>query len=232
MSLTELKDIDREVLKYVDDKELLMASSLNRKTWYEVCDDNFLRRRLSKYPNVEKCKKETESWKRFYLRAIHYIEKMKEKFGFDYSDGDFRLQYDILKDSGNDEKDLLNRSSAYAQLSLIKFAVSQGARIYPGGSVAVSWAAENGHLDIVKYLVEDQKADIHYNDEFALQWASGAGYLDVVKYLVEHGANIQEREDGALRQASKNGHLDVAEYLLRMGANIHAREDDAVRWQV
>ena len=41
MSLTSLKDVDREVLKHVGDRELLKICSVNRKTWNEVCDDNF-----------------------------------------------------------------------------------------------------------------------------------------------------------------------------------------------
>ena len=54
MSLSGLKDVDREVLRYVDDRELLRVCSLDRKTWNEVCDDAFLRRRLnSKYPGIE-----------------------------------------------------------------------------------------------------------------------------------------------------------------------------------
>ena len=229
MSITGLKDIDREILRYVDDGELLKICGLNRKTWHDVCDDNFLIRRLSKYPNVEKYRKENETWKRFYLRVIHYLEKMKETFGFIYSDGDFNLQYVILKGARN-EKDLLNKTCTYGELSLVKFALARGAKIHSyGGDIALGWAAENGHLHVVKYLVEECKADLSKDDEFALRWASGAGYLDVVKYLVEHGANIHEREDGALRQASQEGQLEVVKYLLTIGSNIHARDDDAVR---
>jgi hypothetical protein len=91
--LTGLKDVDREVLKYVDDKQLLKICSIDKKTWNEVCDDWFLRRRLSKYPDIEKYKKEKESWKRFFLRAIYYIAKMKEKYQYDYISGDFKEQY-------------------------------------------------------------------------------------------------------------------------------------------
>ena len=59
MSISGIKDIDREVLKYVDDKELLEICTINRKTWNEVCDDNFLRRRItSKYFGIEKYKKD------------------------------------------------------------------------------------------------------------------------------------------------------------------------------
>jgi hypothetical protein len=63
MSLSGLKDIDREVLKHIGDKELLKICSVDKKTWNEVCDDNFLMRRLTnKYPGIEKYKKEKENW--------------------------------------------------------------------------------------------------------------------------------------------------------------------------
>ena len=60
--LSGLKDVDREILKYVDDRELLRVCSIDRKTWNDVCDDAFLKRRLSKYPGIEKYK-EKESWR-------------------------------------------------------------------------------------------------------------------------------------------------------------------------
>ena len=63
MSLSGLKDIDREILKYVDDGELLKICSVDKKMWNEVCDDNFLKRRLSQYPGIEKYKGQ-KSWKK------------------------------------------------------------------------------------------------------------------------------------------------------------------------
>lgn len=97
MSLSGLKDIDREVLKYIDDRELLEICTIDRQTWNEVCDDAFLRRRLNKYPGIEKYKKENESWKQFFLRAIYYISKMKDEFDFIYTSGDFKEKYMLLK---------------------------------------------------------------------------------------------------------------------------------------
>ena len=67
--LTGLKDTDREVLKYVEDNELLKICSINKRMWYEVCDDGFIRRRLR---NInEKYKKEDETWKRFFIRSTY-----------------------------------------------------------------------------------------------------------------------------------------------------------------
>ena len=52
--LSGIRDVDREILSKVDDKELLKACSIDKYTWKNVCDDAFLRRRLlSKYPEIE-----------------------------------------------------------------------------------------------------------------------------------------------------------------------------------
>ena len=77
--LTNLKDVDREILSYIDDKELLKICSINKKAWNHVCDENFLKRRLSKYPEIEQYKKENESWKRFFSRLICCVSKMEKR---------------------------------------------------------------------------------------------------------------------------------------------------------
>ena len=54
------------------------------------------------------------------------------------------------------------------------------------------WACENGHYDIVKYLVNLYKRDttykpidIHTRDEWSFRWACTNGHYDIVQYLVE-----------------------------------------------
>ena len=51
-------------------------------------------------------------------------------------------------------------------------------------------AAENGHLEIMRYLCElykidsnYTKIDIHTNNEEAFRWASQKGYLEIMRYL-------------------------------------------------
>ena len=213
MSLTSLKDIDREVLKHIDDDQLLRICSIDRKTWNEVCDDNFLRRRLTiKYPGIEKYKKKNESWKRFFLRVIYYISKLKEDFKFNYTTGNFKKQFDILKSD-----DVIFEAAVKGELSIIKYMNEEGINVFP----ALEIASAAGQLDMVKYLVE-KGADI---DADVLILASQRGHLDIVKYLVEHGADIHARDDESLIEAIFWGHFDIVKYLVEQGANIHAQNN-------
>jgi hypothetical protein len=61
MSLTGIKDLDREILKRIPDGNLLKACTINKKMYNEVCDDAFIKRRLSKYPNLEIYKESDKS---------------------------------------------------------------------------------------------------------------------------------------------------------------------------
>ena len=57
------------------------------------------------------------------------------------------------------------------------------------GDTALTWAAQGGHLAIVRFLVSEG-ADIHVRDEngwTALMKAAVSGYLDVVRFLVDRG---------------------------------------------
>ena len=89
---------------------------------------------------------------------------------------------------------------------------SIGADVHVHDDYALISACQNGHLDIVKYLLK-QGADIHVRNDLALRQASRKGHLKVVKYLVEQGANIYAEDAAALHKATQNGHSDVVEYL-------------------
>jgi hypothetical protein len=64
-------------------------------------------------------------------------------------------------------------------------------------STNLCWAACNGHLKVVEYLVE-QKADINGRGNqkcTPIMLASMHGRLEVVKYLLEKGANVHFKSD-------------------------------------
>jgi ankyrin repeat protein len=228
--LSGIRDLDREILGKVDDKELLNACSMDRYTWNIVCDDAFIRRRLQKYPDIENYKRDAESWKHFFFRATYYINSMKEQFSFIYSSGNFLNQYKLLAEfsSGDfsNKNDLLMFSSLEGELELVIWSLKKGVK-YNSLNTALNGASENGHLEVVKYLVE-AGADIHNSDEFPLRLAIYNGHLEIVKYLIELGADIHIYEDFALRIASRDGYLEIVKYLVEKGADIHAEDNCAL----
>uniref|UniRef100_A0A1I8EFA2 Sex-determining protein fem-1 n=2 Tax=Wuchereria bancrofti TaxID=6293 RepID=A0A1I8EFA2_WUCBA len=95
-------------------------------------------------------------------------------------------------------------------------------------------AARNGHLDVVKYLLE-KGADISatgtviFDGEIVprapVLWvAAAAGHIDVVQYLVEEaGADINQTtqsNSSPLRGACYDGHYDIVHYLVKKGADV------------
>ena len=95
---------------------------------------------------------------------------------------------------------------------------------------ALSAAAGRGHLDILRYLVE-QGADMEKTDRFGyspLMDASSGGHLEVARYLLEQGANRDKANNGgytSLHWAARNGHLETAKLLMVYGADLNTRNN-------
>ena len=135
--------------------------------------------------------------------------------------------------SGLDE-DLLAAAGAGDSVA-VESAIALGADVnamYDDGNTALIWAAaEHGHTDIVKLLL-DRGADIgavNVNLNTALICAAANGHTDTVRLLLDRGADINAADIGgytALMFAALNGHLnghiDIIRLLLDRGANIHA----------
>lgn len=252
--LSGIRDVDREILSKIDDKDLLKTCSIDKYTWEKVCDDGFLQRRLGKkYPEIEQYKMEGESWKRFFLRAIHYITKLKEKYSFIYTFGDFVNQCwlfnnyisDINKfllqssekgelalviyslDKGAKNSSAIYRAAKNGYLNIVKYLTERGTEFYESDLLSdlLTIASENGHLDIVQYLVENVEMNaVNIDDGFI--GASYSGYVEIMKYLVKYSAHMDER---SLYFASERGHLEAVKYLVENGVNIKMENNNALR---
>jgi len=66
------KDIDREILSKLDDKNLLKACQVNKYFWNQVCNEDFFRNRLLKmFPEIKREDiKNIKNWKKFYLQVM------------------------------------------------------------------------------------------------------------------------------------------------------------------
>src|SRR2546426_380924 len=94
---------------------------------------------------------------------------------------------------------------------------------------ALAFAANNGHLDVVRLLVE-RGADINVPDTFykglAIDLALGNGYLEVAQYLLEKGsrgartalgAGIRQKHVGLVRAAVASADLDAETLAAAVG---------------
>jgi len=155
-------------------------------------------------------------------------------------------------------EDGLYESCNTGNLVLVKYLVTQGAKLWLICDRALIVASKNGYPEIVKYLIKNG-ANVHTQYDSALQHAcmhnhfdivkiliahgadvnAGCGYalamtisrtnnLVMAKYLLDHGANIHENQDMAFREACSHGKLDAVKFLISHGANIHANYDSAL----
>ena len=144
-------------------------------------------------------------------------------------------KYDLAKylvDKGADVSEdieggkcLLHLTIEKGSLERVKWLIGNGVEI---DNEALSVAAWSGHLNIVKYLIEQGSAlnetspRTYFNTP--LTAALGRQNYDIVKCLVEHGANLKERNDiyGAPLHAAIafGAPLNIVQYLIESGARL------------
>ena len=91
-----------------------------------------------------------------------------------------------------------------------------------GGEVAIVEAAENGDIDMVRYLVEEMGASMH--EGRPLQIAAYYGQLEIVQYFHHIDPELVKKRNfhgnTALNRAASNGQLIVVSFLVD-----HAKSD-------
>jgi ankyrin repeat protein len=95
------------------------------------------------------------------------------------------------------------------------------------GEPVLLFAAANGHLDIVRLLLQagaDVKAKDDQSGDTALIAAAGGGHSDLIKPLVAAGADVEARNamgDTALTLAVELNKPDTVQALIDAGANVN-----------
>ena len=123
------------------------------------------------------------------------------------------------------------QASKDGDLENVKKMIRNGVNVHFFVEEPLCFAAQNGHLEVVKYLISN---GAHHHTNHALRWAAFYGHLEVVKYLVSKENDIHADDEKTLRLAAYNGRLDIVKYLVEeCGADVHAYYDDgALRWAV
>jgi len=96
---------------------------------------------------------------------------------------------------------------------------------------ALRSASQNGQLKVVKFLVEDMKADINYKFETVDSLPSipsGPIIVQPIKYVTYR----QIMGGDILETAAKSNHYKVVEYLVSKGADVRGKSDYVLEWAV
>ena len=159
----------------------------------------------------------------FDKQHVKEVEKFTEK-------NDIKLKN--IKDSYG--KDALIIAAADNDNKTINFLLENGYNINQIdslGCTALAAASKNGHVEIVKILLNaGAKTTTGYLSYFGdpLLVACEKGHIEVVKILLQAGANVNVVDissfDTALMKAIKNGHAEVVKILLNAGVSKYGEE--------
>ena len=121
-----------------------------------------------------------------------------------------------------------NWAMAYAaeggHIEIVKLMLEKGANNY---NLSMENAAYGGHMEIVKLMLEKGAND--YNR--AMEAAALSGHMEIVRLMLEKGANYY---DWAMETAAGNGHIEIVRLMLEKGANDYnsAMSEAAYRGQI
>ena len=95
------------------------------------------------------------------------------------------------------------------------------------GETALFQAAWQGFVEVVRFLVEEGKADVHKAQASTgctpLWQAAQNGHTEVVRFLVEEGKadvdKVNKKNQTPINIAAFCGHLEVVQFLLGKGAD-------------
>jgi ankyrin repeat protein len=122
-------------------------------------------------------------------------------------------------------------------LEVVKVLFGAGARIDPltsGEIGALESAIVQGHLQAIKYLVEEAGADVQragFREYNALAEAASRGRANIVAYLLDRpGVDINAKTVGmtALDAACLNGCLETVKLLVAAGARVDPLPGDSI----
>ncbi len=103
------------------------------------------------------------------------------------------------------DQDTINVAAYQGNVEMVKYCVANECPIKES---ACARAAENGHLEVLKYLREEAKAPWDCN---TANCAAFNGHLHILEYLVER--KCDKYNTYACEDAAKKGHFDCLKYL-------------------
>ena len=101
---------------------------------------------------------------------------------------------------------------------LVEKGLEEGGNPAAGENRLIIWASENGHIDLVKKLLKDERVDPSGRQNEAITEASRNGHIEIVKLLLDDDrVDPSDFNSFSLIYACENGHIEIVKLLLDDG---------------
>ena len=189
------RDVYEYMLNFAEDKTIINMLSVNKHFNDEKFFEKVMKRR---YPLLIEFRKEKETWKHLFIRMVHILALLNEKYGIPY----------IPTKGCNPEKLLKTKYNIYND--------------------ALMCAAVGNHISIAKYLVENKDVTDIYNPFSWAARAGGVQVMeylyDISKNFPGEGLNSRVNLGSAVLSAIEGEHLSVIQFLQQKGYIIRPRD--------
>ena len=117
----------------------------------------------------------------------------------------------VIEDKSNDNNKMLNdffqkliRTDNYPQIIKLLLLRDSRATVDPSANdnYAIRLASQNGHVETVKLLLEDNRVDPSANNNYSIKEASRNGHMEIVKLLIPR-INISKITDEKILSIAK-----------------------------
>jgi len=110
----------------------------------------------------------------------------------------------------------ISEVSKYGLIDDVKRLLNKGIDPTIDNNYSIRMASENGHTDVVKLLLQDERVDPSDDSNYAIRMSSENGHTGVVKLLLQDERVDPSAYNGrAIRMSSENGHIGVVKLLLQ-----------------
>ncbi len=196
--LTDIDDINYEILLNLDDESLSNVTNSKKRLAILCMTDNFWNKRILHIYNID-----LSQYKEMYIM---------------YS----KLDQMLNKDANTNLLTTIQPTESPA----VNKVISALAHIKTVNGLALISAALAGCISVVKCIIEAPGVEFSSEKDVALSFAAENGHLSIVRYLIEEAnADMYADNDSALRQAAKNGHILIVKYLIEREDALDSAED-------
>ena len=118
-------------------------------------------------------------------------------------------------------------ASNNGHLDIVKFLISKNVFDNFAISEALSGAVQTGKLEVMKCLIENG-ADVNNDGGFPLCTAASHNQLEAVELLIKHNVVINCNRRGPLINAALSGHIEMIKLLIDNGADINRDSENVL----